>query len=132
MLSLAQVERYRADGILLIEGLLGQDTIASLGRVTDEFLEKSHTLTASDDVFDLDPSHRADAPCLRRIKDPTTRHPVYDALMRSDAIVDIVEDLIGPAIRFDHAKLNFKPPGGGAAVEWHQVRRWSARPRRGT
>ncbi|MCH7942218.1 MAG: phytanoyl-CoA dioxygenase family protein [Proteobacteria bacterium] len=120
MLNREHIERYRADGYLLIERLLDPDAIAGLRHVTDDFVESSRAVTASDDVFDLDPSHRAEAPCVRRIKDPTLQHPAYDALMRSDAIVDIVEDLIGPAIRFDHAKLNFKPSGGGAAVEWHQ------------
>ena len=37
-----------------------------------------------------------------------------------EGLLDIVACLLGPAIRFDHGKLNFKPAGGGAAVEWHQ------------
>ncbi len=120
MPSLDLIERYREDGILLVEKLLDDDSVAGLRLVTDEFVDRSRAVTASDDVYDLDPSHNAEAPCVRRIKDPTIQHPAYDAVMRCDAILDIVEQLIGPAIRFDHAKLNFKPPGGGAAVEWHQ------------
>jgi len=120
VLSPEQIERYREDGCLLIEKLLDDETLAGLRHVTDDFVERSRAVTASDEVYDLDPSHGSDTPCLRRIKDPTIRHPAYDAVMRCDAILDIVEALIGPAIRFDHAKLNFKPPGGGAAVEWHQ------------
>ena len=40
--------------------------------------------------------------------------------MRHDAILEILRQLIGPAIRFDTSKLNMKSPGYGAAVEWHQ------------
>ena len=120
MLSSEQIERYRADGYLLVENVFDRETIAALGRVTDEFVESSRAAAASDDVYDLDPAHCAAAPRVRRIMDPQANHPAYDAAMRSDALLDIVAALIGPDIRFDHSKLNFKPPGGGAAVEWHQ------------
>ncbi len=40
--------------------------------------------------------------------------------MRHGAILEILRELIGPAIRFDTSKLNMKSPGYGAAVEWHQ------------
>ena len=38
----------------------------------------------------------------------------------TSAILGILRQLIGPAIRFDTSKLNMKAPGYGAAVEWHQ------------
>jgi len=120
MLNLAQIDEYRENGFLLIEKLLDDDIVAGLRAVTDELKDRSRAVAANDDVFDLDPSHRPEAPCLRRIKNPTFHHQAYDALMRSDVILDLIAGLIGPDIRFDHAKLNFKPPGGGAAVEWHQ------------
>ena len=120
MLSHEQIERYREDGYILVEKLLDDEIITGLRHATDEFVDQSRSVAASNNVFDLDPSHTAVTPCLRRIKDPTLHHPAYDALMRSDTLLDIVEALIGPSIRFDHAKLNLKPPGGGAAVEWHQ------------
>ena len=57
---------------------------------------------------------------MRRIKHPQERHPLYEAAARSDRLLDIVGALVGPAIRFDHGKLNFKPSGTAGAVEWHQ------------
>ena len=65
MLNLEHIERYRADGYLLIERLLDPDAIAGLRHVTDDFVESSRAVTASDDVYDLDPSHRAEAQLLR-------------------------------------------------------------------
>ena len=47
-------------------------------------------------------------------------HPVYERVMRSRAIVDIVAALVGPAVRFDHSKLNYKPRNASGAIEWHQ------------
>ena len=35
-------------------------------------------------------------------------------------VLDVVCDLLGPDIRFDHSKLNCKPPAGGVPIEWHQ------------
>ena len=71
------------------------------------------------DVFDLDDGHAPERPRVRRIKAPDRQHPAYAALMRSSTVLDVVADLIGPNIRFDHAKLNCKPAGGGA-IEWRQ------------
>ena len=68
----------------------------------------------------MGPGHSATSPKFRRLKDPVKRHAVFDDLMRAPEIVDAVADLVGPAVRFDHSKLNFKPPGGSAEIAWHQ------------
>ena len=57
---------------------------------------------------------------VRRLKFPDRIHPFFDELMRSDAILDRVESLIGSNIRFQASKLNLKAAGGGSPVEWHQ------------
>ena len=44
----------------------------------------------------------------------------YWAYASSKAVTDILSDLIGPDIKFHHAKLNFKWAGGGEEVKWHQ------------
>lgn len=121
MLTRTQIDHYDEHGYVVVEGLLDAATIDGLKRVTDEFIERSRVVTASDDIYDLAPSHTPEDPQVRRIKDPVVQHPVFNAAMRSAAILDTVEGLIGPNIRFDHSKLNMKAPGAsGAAVEWHQ------------
>ncbi|MDJ0612781.1 MAG: phytanoyl-CoA dioxygenase family protein, partial [Rhizobiaceae bacterium] len=62
----------------------------------------------------------AGVPQLRRIVSPEAFADVYDRAMRYEPLVDLVKELLGGSVRFDHGKLNFKPPSGGAAVEWHQ------------
>ena len=121
MLSPENVESYRENGYLVVEGALVSATVAELRRVTDGFVERARNVPASDGVFDLAEGHGPDDPQLRRIKHPETQHPAYDAVMRAPALLDIVEALVGPDVRFDHGKLNLKAPGAaGAAVEWHQ------------
>ncbi|MEM7442534.1 MAG: phytanoyl-CoA dioxygenase family protein [Pseudomonadota bacterium] len=119
-LSQSQIEFYTANGYLVVENLIDEVTLQRLRAAIDEFNEQSRQVTQSDDVFDVAPGHTAETPKLRRIKHPTDQHPTFDALMRAPLLVDLVADLLGGTVRFDHSKLNFKPPGGGAKIEWHQ------------
>ena len=89
-------------------------------RVTDEFIEKSRAVAASDEVFDLEPDHSPENPRLRRIKNPSGQDPVFDRVHRHDGILDIVAQLIGPAVRSMGTKLNMKAEDSGSPVEWHQ------------
>ncbi len=119
-LTEAQVAAYRRDGYLAVPGLIEPERIAELRRVTEAFVERSRAVTRSDDVFDLDPRHRADAPVLRRIKNPADHHPLYRWVAFESPIPDVVAELIGPDLRFHHSKLNLKGSHVGAPVEWHQ------------
>ncbi|MEM9764001.1 MAG: phytanoyl-CoA dioxygenase family protein [Pseudomonadota bacterium] len=116
----AQKEAYDRDGYLVLENVIEPETLTRLRAVIAEFKEASRAVAASDSMFDLGPGHSADAPKLRRLKDPVLHHPLFDAVMRSDTLVDIVAPLMGGTARFDHSKLNFKPAGGRAKIEWHQ------------
>jgi phytanoyl-CoA hydroxylase len=120
MLSKDQVDAYRRDGFITVEGVLSAFEIKALRDVTDTLVEQSRSVNAHNDVYDLEPSHSSDDPRVRRIKTPHAQHPVYDSVMRHDGILRILQQLIGTAIRYDTSKLNMKSPGYGAAVEWHQ------------
>ena len=120
MLSVAQIASYEADGYLAIEDVLNTPELDELRQVTDAFVEKSRKVTANDEIFDLEPGHSATSPSLRRIKHPLTKHPVYAKYARHDPILDLVESLIGPNLRFHNNKVNMKNPSDGSAVEWHQ------------
>jgi len=115
-----QIERYRADGYLVIEDVLRTDQLDEGQRLIDEFTARSRTVTASDDVFDLEPGHTAERPMVRRVKAPARLHPFFDNLVRSGPILDCLEALIGQGIRLLGSKLNMKAAAGGSPVEWHQ------------
>ena len=119
-LTAQQIETYRRTGFLVVENAIDADTLSRLRAVIVEFKERARFVSQSDDIFDVGPGHSPDAPRFRRLKHPVTRHPEFDALMRSPAIIDRVAPLLGGTVRFDHSKLNFKPVGGSAKVEWHQ------------
>ena len=111
---------YEQNGYLVLEGLLGAAWLSKLRAAVQELVAGARAIAASNGVYDIGPGHAPDHPCVRRIKDPQHRHPVFDALMRSPEIVDRVAELLGGTVRFDHGKLNFKPAGGRASIEWHQ------------
>lgn len=119
-LSPEQVAFYHTNGYLGVDNVLSADEIAELRRVTDEFVEVSRLITGSDAVYDFEPGHSASKPLVRRIKTPAQQHAVYDGALRHQSILDLVAQLIGPAIRANGDKLNMKSPEVGSPVEWHQ------------
>ena len=120
MLTQAQKDEYARVGAIVVPDVLTQAEVAELRRVTDMFVEKSRAVTAHTEVYDLEDTHSAAQPRVRRIKAPHVHHAAYGALVRHPGIIEVLCDLWGPNVRFDTAKLNLKSAGFGAAVEWHQ------------
>ncbi len=120
MLTAEQVDSYKRRGYVVARGVFNQKEIEQLRRVSDEFVERSRSAVDHTEFFDLEPGHSAEKPRLRRLKDPVRAHPVFDAALRHRRLLDIVEQLIGPGIRFNGDKLNMKSGGYGSPVEWHQ------------
>ena len=115
-----QISFYSENGYLVVEDVFGPDRLTRIRSIIDEFREQALQIEKSNSVFDVASGHSRSSPKLRRIKHPTNQHPVFDAMMRDKRLVDIVADLLGPLVRFDHGKLNFKPADGRAKIEWHQ------------
>jgi ectoine hydroxylase-related dioxygenase (phytanoyl-CoA dioxygenase family) len=120
MLTEAQKREYEEVGAIVVPHVLSAAEVAELRRVTDGFVERARHVAKHDDIYDLEDSHTPAQPRVRRIKAPHLHHPAYAALVRHPGIVAVLQDLWGPDIRFDTAKLNMKSAGFGAAVEWHQ------------
>ena len=120
MLTQQQIDFYRTSGYVGVNGVFSADEMDTVRAVTDDFVEQSRAYSDHTDVFDLEPGHTAEAPRLRRLKNPIEQHPVYNDIMRHPALLDIVEQLIGPGIHTNGNKLNMKSAGFGSAVEWHQ------------
>ena len=119
-LSDEQINQYRTEGYLLLENVISPPQLVEIRRTISEFIEQSRQQLVSNAMFDIDPSHTAEQPCVRRLKDPHTLHPVFESLAKSDAIVGPVAELLGGTVRFDHSKLNFKHPHAKAEINWHQ------------
>ncbi len=119
MLSQAARDAYERDGFIVVPDVLTPAEVEGLRRATDEFVDKARAIAANDDIYDLEDSHSAAAPRVRRIKTPHLHHPAYARAARHPGIVEALKDLWG-TVRFDTGKLNMKSAGYGAPVEWHQ------------
>lgn len=118
-------EQYFEDGFLTVPGYIGTDWLQRLRHVVATKIELARGLSASDDQFDLAPSHCAAAPHIRRLRKAVDQHPELWEFACDPCVVDLVADLLGPDIRFHSSKLNFKWSDGGDAVHWHQdIQAW--------
>src|SRR6201994_1844152 len=120
MLTKAQIEEYNEIGAIVVPDILSADEVQRLRRITDEFVERARGVAAHNEIYDLEDSHTPDNPRVRRIKAAHLHHAEYARLVRHPRILAVLQDLWGPDIRFDTAKLNMKCAGFGAPVEWHQ------------
>ena len=120
VLSREQRSAYERDGFIVLPALLDDAWLERLRQVSAQFVEQSRSLKESTPLFDLEPDHTPENPRLRRLVSPADLHPTFWEFASESVLVDIVEDLIGSDIKFHHSKLNFKAPGGGEEVKWHQ------------
>lgn len=120
MVSDADVRAYKRDGVLMVPEVLGADALAALREVVAELVAASSATTEHTDVYDLEPGHTPAAPRVRRIKTPHRVHRLFDDIVRSPAVLDILAKLIGPGLRLHGSKLNMKSAHFGSPVEWHQ------------
>ena len=120
VLSQAQREAYFDSGYVAGEGLIPKEWLAAVRAASDECIEASRNETESGSAYDLAPEHTADRPHVRRLKSPVDRHPVFRKFAVESPFADIAADLVGPDVKFHSCKINYKHPGGGEVVKWHQ------------
>jgi ectoine hydroxylase-related dioxygenase (phytanoyl-CoA dioxygenase family) len=120
MISERDVQAYRRDGVIVVPEVLGQETLARVRTVIAELVAGSAKTLEHTEVYDLEPGHSAEDPRVRRIKAPHKVHPIFDDIVRSPAVIDILTKLIGPGLRLHGSKLNMKSARYGSPVEWHQ------------
>ena len=120
VLSAAQVAEYRERGFLAVPAILDRGLLDRLTATTQRLWNEGRGVVAKTRHYDLDAGHSAQTPRIRRISSPTELDEVYvEAAFRS-VLGDIAADLVGGAVKFYHAKINFKLPQGGAEIGWHQ------------
>jgi len=127
VLTQEQKDRFWRDGVLVVEDAVNSDQLSGLREVFEAWVEESRTHTADYGEtldgrprFDLQPGHSAEIPGLRRVQSPEEVSGVYADIMRNARTVDFCAELIGPAIRFHHGKVNSKLPGTATEVKFHQ------------
>ena len=120
-LTPAQIESYEREGYLIVRDVFSPAEMAELRDTADFFARQALELTGDSDVIELDdaPHLAGGPPLIRRLKSPHTNHETFAKMLAHPGLLDVVEDLIGPDIRWLHSKLNAKQPGGGGIGEWH-------------
>ncbi len=126
-LTQSQKDQFWRDGVLVVENAVDPQDLASLKKQFATWVEESRQ--EADDYgetldgrprFDLQPGHCSERPALRRVQSPEEVSKAYANVMRNAHMVDYCAELIGPAIRFHHGKVNSKLPGTATQVKWHQ------------
>lgn len=120
MLTKEQIAQYRDDGYVVVTDVFSPSLVQRMRQVTDELVEQSRSVTSSNDVFDLAPSHSAERPRVRRIKDPIKVDPVFMEALTHPQLIAALKSLLGPNLRVRNTKLNLKEAHVGDPVEWHQ------------
>jgi phytanoyl-CoA hydroxylase len=107
-------------GYLVVPQVLNATEVRELQVVCDEFVETSRSLQESANGLELAPGHTPHDPRLRRINGAHRAHRLFQQMVTHHAIMGVATALLGPNVRFHHAKLTFKLAHHGEAVEWHQ------------
>ena len=127
ILTQIQIDRFRRDGVLLVEDAVTPDQLAALRAVFAGWVEESRAQSGDYGEtldkrarFSVEPGHSADKPALRRVQSPEEVSDVYLDVMRTARTVGMVADLLGANLRFHHGKVNSKMPGAATKVKFHQ------------
>ena len=93
MITGRDVERYQETGYLVVENVLDVEELEAARRVLAELVAGARGVAAHTEIYDLEPTHRPDAPRVRRIKKPHAVHPFFARLARQPRIVAILQRL---------------------------------------
>ena len=113
MLTSDQIEFYFENGYLLVEDAVTPDQLGQMRGITLDFIERSRSVSVSDEVYDLDEGHSSEMPKLTRIKLPHKQHPFFWEVLKNSRITEVLRQLVGPSAVLQTSKLNVKAPGGG-------------------
>lgn len=126
-LTQAQVDEFWAVGAVTIPNAISPDELSKLQNQFSGWVEESRShseaygkIMDGRPRFDVEPDHTAKKPALRRVASPTEISDICEKVTFDSKVGDYVADLLGPNIRFHHAKMNSKLPGTKTVVKWHQ------------
>jgi len=120
MIPESMVQAYERDGVIIVPEVLDTDTLQRVRNVIGELVAGAAEVTEHTDIYDLEPGHTRETPRVRRIKTPQRVHPIFDEIVRSRPVIEILTQLLGPGLRLHGSKLNMKSAQYGSPVEWHQ------------
>ena len=128
MLTQTQIDQFWRDGVLTVPDAVTSAQLNALNAEIAGWVEESCAHSEPfgpptlDDRprFDMGAEHTADKPALRRVNNPSDISDAYMDAMSNAAMTDMVNQLIGPNLKFHHCKINLKLPGSDTTVHYHQ------------
>ena len=124
-LSEAERAHYFEQGYVAVEGAISSEWTERLHAASAELVEASRTETESGQVFVLEEGHSGESPRLHRVLSPQDQHAVFWDFIRCDEMTALAADVVGPDVKFHHAKLNLKSKHGSRGFKWHQdIQAW--------
>ena len=119
-LSAADLARYHADGWVVVRGMYDRARMAALAAEV-EGLHERMAANAPDTVHlsweDLPPGRPQR---IRQLMHSEQVSPILDAMSRSNEMLDVLEQLVGPDLMLFHSKLMMKAALDGTFTPWHQ------------
>jgi hypothetical protein len=120
VLTEAQRAAYFSDGFLVLPDYVPKPMLDVLRDATAALLDRSRTVSRSDGVFVLEDGHSPQHPRLHRVTSPQDQHPAFWDFITHPVMTDLAADVLGPDVKFHHAKLNVKSERGTRGFKWHQ------------
>ena len=120
VLTEAQRAQYFADGFLVLPQYVPAPWLRRLQAALAELMERSRAIARSDDIWILEEGHSPATPRLHRITSPQDQHPVFWEFFCDPVMTELAADVVGPDVKFHHAKLNVKSERGTRGFKWHQ------------
>ncbi|MEJ0070646.1 MAG: phytanoyl-CoA dioxygenase family protein [Pseudomonadota bacterium] len=125
VLTEAQRQAFFADGYLMLPNYVPEAWLQRLRAATAELLERSRAVAQTNDVYILEEGHSASDPRLHRVTSPQDQHATFWDFMTDPVMTDLAADVLGPDVKFHHAKLNVKSGQGSRGFKWHQdIQAW--------
>ncbi|MBV8165154.1 MAG: phytanoyl-CoA dioxygenase family protein [Alphaproteobacteria bacterium] len=125
VLTEAQRRSYFENGFLVLPDYVPEAWLARLRAAMAELLERSRAVSQTTDVYILEEGHSPSDPRLHRVVSPQDHHPTFWAFMTDPVMTDLAADVVGPDVKFHHAKLNVKSGQGSRGFKWHQdIQAW--------
>lgn len=120
VLTEPQRARFFADGFLVLPDYVPAPWLRRLKGALDELMERSRKIARADDIWVLEEGHSATTPRLHRVTSPQDQHAVFWEFFCDPVMTDLAADVVGPDVKFHHAKLNVKSERGTRGFKWHQ------------
>jgi len=117
-----ELQSYKENGFLLKKGIVSSEDIENIMTEIDDIHNRmaenpTPGIGISWEVYEDDPDH---PPLIKQLMHSELVSPTLNRLLRSDAVLDVLEAMMGPDISLFHSKLLPKAGGDGTAIPWHQ------------